>query len=493
MLAGIRHPSIVELLAAFRHGLTYNFIFPLADMDLEALLHQEQRPLAFENDRAFYQAISGLANALENIHNFEYKNQDIVMSQIGFHHDLKPENILVRGRNFQITDFGLSRFSDKKSPMRFKWMGGAETYGPPEIDPEFRRNEDIDSCAVDLWSFGCVIVEIVAFVLEGRYSLANFRKDRLTWHGRSRDDCFHRGKTLKPEVIAAFERYGKLSAPGSAAVQSLDLARRLLDLEPSRRRAIKLTAEASEIALNFQLCGFAERSNDGTNIFNVPLHEAAATGASDGVKALIENGVSITIRDKFRRTALHWAAICGRTTILEQLYEAANATHRKDLNEEVDCQGRTALALASQFANPATVTTIMEEASVQGNLGRIVTRCDAFGMSPLHLASEVGIGDIAKLLLHAAGDKKQRIEYKLLKDDKGMTALHYAARNPEHDLVLHLLYDGEDANAGSNAAVRLTSNCDDEGLAPLAHAEKYGCWGVASLLAEVAGASQTST
>ena len=215
MLLSLRHHSIVQLLAAFTHGSTYNFVFPLADMDLAALLHREQRPSAFENDKAFFQAIAGVASALENIHNFEYKEQGMAMSQVGFHHDLKPENILVKGRNFLITDFGLSRFSDKESPRKFKWLGDAETYGPPEIDPEFRdrESENIDSCAVDLWSFGCIMIEVVAFILEGPRSLDEFREKRLTWHGRSKDDCFHRGKTLKPEVIAAMARYRELPPP----------------------------------------------------------------------------------------------------------------------------------------------------------------------------------------------------------------------------------------------------------------------------------------
>ena len=462
-------------------------------MDLETLLRQGQRPKAFENDRAFYQAMSGIASALEHIHDFEHGEQGMKMSQVGFHHDLKPENILVKNRNFLITDFGLSRFSDKKSPMKFKWEGGAETYGPPEIDPEFRKSENIDSCAVDLWSFGCIMTEVVAFILEGSRSLDEFRKNRLTWNGRSRDDCFHRGKALKPQVITALERYRDISAPCGAAVQSLNLARRLLDAEPSKRREIKLGAEAAQITWNPQLCGFSERWNHGSNAVDIQLHKAAATGATEEVKVLIENGVSLTMRDEHSRTALHWAAACNQSTVLDQLYEAAHMNHGGRLNEEADSQGRTALGLAAEFANSVAVETILKEAYRQGNSRQLVSTCDAFGMSPLHLASEVGNSEIAKILLNAVGDEKERREYKLLKDSQGMTALHYAARNPECDLVLLLLFDGkEEMNAGSHA-VRMANDCDDEGLTPLAHAEERGCSFVTALLAKVTGASQRLT
>ena len=493
MLLGLRHHSIVHLLAAFTHGSTYNFIFPLADMDLAALLQQEQRPKAFKNDRTFYRAVSGIASALEHIHDFEYRAQGMSMSQVGFHHDLKPENILVKNRSFLITDFGLSRFSDKESPIKFKWQGGAETYGPPEIDPEFRKSEKIDSCAVDLWSFGCIMVEIVAFILEGSHSLAEFRSNRLTWNGRSRDDCFHRGKALKPQVIAALERYRELSAPLGAAMQSLDLACRLLDPEPSKRREVKLAAETAQITRNPQLCGFSERWIHGSNAVDLRLLKAAATGATDEIQVLIENGVSISTRDEQSRTALHWAAVCNQSPVLDQLYKAALMNHGGRLNEEVDSQGRTALSLATEFANSAAVETILREAYKQDKSRQIVRQCDVFGMSPLHLAAEAGNCEIAKLLLTAVGDEKEVYEYKLLKDNRGMTALHYAARNPECDLVMLLLSDRkEETNAGSHA-VRMANDCDDEGLTPLAHAEEKGCTLVGAVLAEVTGASQRLT
>ena len=95
----------------------------------------------------------------------------------------------------------------------------------------------------------------------------------------------------------------------------------------------------------------------------MPLLKAAATGASDQVKILIEKGVSITARDEQSRLALHWAALCNQSIVLEQLYAATAIHHRERLNEEVDNQSRTALSLAAQFANSVAVETIMKQVS----------------------------------------------------------------------------------------------------------------------------------
>ncbi|KAL8897411.1 MAG: hypothetical protein Q9207_007229 [Kuettlingeria erythrocarpa] len=296
------------------------------------------------------------------------------MSAIGFHHDLKPENILVRGRNFLITDFGLSRFSDKKSPAKFRWAGGAETYGPPEIDPELRdrESENIDSCAVDLWSFGCIMTEVVAFILEGPRGLDEFRRSRLTWHGRSMDDCFHGGKALKPEVIAVIGRDQKIRALGPVVVQSLDLVLRLLEPQPSRRRDIELAVEAARIASSWRL--YSEFWDNWSGVPVPPLHEAAATGNVDTVRTLIQEGVSISVKDVRSRTALHWAALRNQVAVLSQLHELTDVNDWKSLNTKSDIQGQTALGLAAQHANDVTVETIMKMISSKEDLKRLATQ-----------------------------------------------------------------------------------------------------------------------
>ncbi|KAG8529916.1 uncharacterized protein KY384_005397 [Bacidia gigantensis] len=491
MLLKLRHSSIVQLLAAFSHGSTYNYIFPLADMDLESFLHRSPRHPEFTDDRSIFRAMAGVASALENIHDFVYREQDLHVSKIGFHHDLKPENILVRGRGFLITDFGLSRFCDKDALEKVGWVGGNETYAPPEVDPEFRDcgGGDVDSCAVDLWAFGCILIEVVVFMLGGPIGLDQFRDCRLTWYCRSRDDCFHRGKALKPEVVTVIERYRQMSSLGGSAAQSLDLACRLLNFEPSKRRDIQLAVETARIASNAQYCRASELLGKRNRNLDMRLHKAAAAGDVDEVSRLIQGGVSVMAKDENWRTALHWAALCNQGASLRQLYESTNAEDRERLNKERDSQGRTVLSLATQYANVVTVRTILEEASGQENLGDLVSQCDVFGMSPLHLACQARDYEIVRDLLEGIPDGKERFDNKMLKDDRGMTALHYAAQNPERETVLLLLADGgEVLNVQNGMAIRMVNDCNDDGLTPLMLAEENGCTYVASLLHDIAGA-----
>ena len=483
MVRRLRHRSIVHLLAAFIHGSTYNFIFPLADMDLETFLHLESRHPAFDSNTSIYLAMAGIASALTSIHDYEFKDQDMAMSYVGFHHDLKPENILVKGNNFLITDFGLARFSDKRSPARSRWQGGTETYGPPEIDPEFRNKGDVDSCAVDLWSFGCIMIEVVAFILEGPNGLENFRLKKGTWRGRLPDDCFHRGKRLKKGVNDKIDEFREHHTRNIAAMHNLDLALLLLDPEPSERRHVDLVTEVTRNASASMFCTILERTDRARDL---PLHLAAGAGNIGKIQELIRGGIDTFASDQNSRTALHWAALCNQGGVLKHMLEYTDIHKRHDLIAERDDQDRTALSVAAQHADYAAVKNITDAMTSRENLTRLVTQCDAFGMSPLHLACEAGNCETAKLLLNTIDSEQERLKLKMMKDFNGMTALHYAAQKPELETIELLLYEGKRmVRVQTKEIITMANNSDDEGLTPLSHAEKSGCTHVAALLAEV--------
>lgn len=483
MLGRLRHRSIVHLLAAFTHRSTCNFIFPLADLDLEAFLHLEPRYPPFASDRTIYQAMAGIASALENVHDFEFKDQGMTMSQIGFHHDLKPENILVKGDNFLITDFGLSRFSDKQSSQEFRWRGGAETYGPPEIDPEFRKRQDIDSRAVDLWSFGCLMIEVVAFMLDSPSGLDRFRRKRTTWDRRSTDDCFHRGDRLKEEVTSSIDEYRENHTGKVPAMHYLDIAIRLLDPEPSKRRQVDLTTEVTRSASDSMFCSLLKSTDSALDL---RLHSAAGSGNLGEIEALIRGGVDVFASDKKLRTALHWAAMCNQGVVLKHLFEYMDSNKRHDLNAKRESQGRTALSLAAQYADCAAIKSITDATTSRESLTRLITQCDVFGMSPLHLACEAGNYETARLLLNAIDNQQERFKSKMMKDKNGMTALHYAAQKPEIETIELLLYDEKKrASVQTRNLIKMVNDCDDDAMNPLMLAEKSGCTHVAALLAEV--------
>ena len=83
------------------------------------------------------------------------------------HRDLKPQNILIKktggGPVAKITDFGISKMMDvENNTSRSALLGSIEYMAPEQFNPEkFGINGRISS-NLDLWSFGCLVYELVA-------------------------------------------------------------------------------------------------------------------------------------------------------------------------------------------------------------------------------------------------------------------------------------------------------------------------------------------
>jgi serine/threonine protein kinase len=200
-----KHPHLVRLLATYRLQGKYHLMFPYARANLRQhwyliSLPYWNRPTAIW----FLCQINGLVSALNAIHNFntgkrpESQNVQtaatratgyqalqikVQKEKYGRHGDLKPENILWfsqrdsadPGGILQIADFGLGRFHGMESRSRQDpaMINGSPTYTPPEI---FLRQ--LVSRAYDIWSFGCIFLEFITWLLEGSSGLEKFNKMR---------------------------------------------------------------------------------------------------------------------------------------------------------------------------------------------------------------------------------------------------------------------------------------------------------------------------
>ncbi|KAJ4291768.1 hypothetical protein N0V90_009663 [Kalmusia sp. IMI 367209] len=257
-LEKFNHPNIVKLLDAYCIDDNFLLLFPLAQGDLEDFMSKE--PLPSHSSQVIFtwmlQQVQGLTKALEYLHvgNEHYE-------AFGRHGDIKPENILwysdvgtgklTLGR-FVIADLGLSQFHRRtpgSSTHPASCLCDAVTpnrnladrrYAAPEIEVPSR----IDS-AYDMWSLGCVLFEMVVWLVEGAESRVLFlERLRSDVPGRPASYWYLESTaprtckfTLKPEVSARLKQLHERTKELTSlhALLSHLMYGGLLDPDPSHR------------------------------------------------------------------------------------------------------------------------------------------------------------------------------------------------------------------------------------------------------------------
>ena len=242
LLRSLKHPNIIELLASFsfpqlfKGELRYehNFLFPLAESTLSSILDNQETDalsLYFETDQNLYEQLFGLSSAIESIHN--YFSDEFNLTLIGCHHDLNHRNILVSKNKLLLADFGLSRLRPENSRSLFKGMGD---YMAPECEPiqNGMFSTGIVGRASDIWSFGCVLSEVVTYKLFNGQGVKDFRAARKNqvlpyWINRR----FHAGGHEHPAVSHQLQVLeDRLDSRQKDLPQ---LIREMLQMDPSKR------------------------------------------------------------------------------------------------------------------------------------------------------------------------------------------------------------------------------------------------------------------
>lgn len=255
LVGALQHPHIVEYLGSYTCKAQTNLLFPCVPMDLKAFL--EKRPFS-EADTIFENAY-GLSDALRKIHTFYFKDENVEISRIGYHHDLRPDNILVRGTTFLIADFGLSELKPDDRTSKTRLKGGSDNYLGPESFDEVDLCNGTVGRALDIWAFGCILLELAVFI-QGE-SVEEFRKARkaIIKFGNLgiTDYAFHlkdgRKCGLRPAVeekLRALEQdSGDMQGPKFAT-----LIRRMLDPNANTRAKIEdITRELGLLAIDSKL------------------------------------------------------------------------------------------------------------------------------------------------------------------------------------------------------------------------------------------------
>lgn len=209
---------LVKIIAAYKHKGLYNFVFPCAKTNLEVYLRNSHSGPSQDPklilEHSIWRQFLGVARGLHKVLDCEEPNVGHARSRFGYHLDLKPANILVEADGkLVITDFGQATFKNLAGATSSKvvGMGGTIAYAPPEID---RRGEIKQNRRYDIWSLGCILVEICSFVVKGSHAVLELDSTRLNKSPGTNftDDSFFRRNPrtntyyLKPEIISWVQR-----------------------------------------------------------------------------------------------------------------------------------------------------------------------------------------------------------------------------------------------------------------------------------------------
>ncbi|KAJ4117540.1 hypothetical protein NW768_010903 [Fusarium equiseti] len=182
--SGLNHPHLVTALGAFRQDDELSFIFPYAPFNFGYYIESSGPPQGWRGAIWASEQLAGLIGAIDTMHNPKHLIQD---SQRIYarHGDIKCDNILCFPRsgtadevNLVITDFGLSAFNSDKSRSNIpnRDVPPVPGYRPPECDVE----GGTISRAFDIWTVGCLFLELATWFLGGPRYVEEFRHRRTT-------------------------------------------------------------------------------------------------------------------------------------------------------------------------------------------------------------------------------------------------------------------------------------------------------------------------
>ncbi|KAK7735810.1 hypothetical protein SLS63_003770 [Diaporthe eres] len=184
--SGKVHPHLITLLATFTQEGYYYLIFPWAECDLDR--YWEDNPKPDPGDVGLVQWLSKqclkIMEAVDVIHNPSHLTSE---KRYGRHGDIKAENILwYKSRPddpddrgiLVISDLGLTAINSDKSRSMQPNTGLKMTpsYRPPECD----MKDGKISRSFDIWTLGCLYLELVCWLLRGNEGKVNFDQARTT-------------------------------------------------------------------------------------------------------------------------------------------------------------------------------------------------------------------------------------------------------------------------------------------------------------------------
>ena len=225
-ISGLNHTNIIQRIAAITRGNKRYFMFQWADGgSLGDFWKGLPRPtLDPQFIKQIMQQLRGLADALNELHNYEGSYR---------HGDLKPENILrfrdsTRVGILKIADMGLAKHHAVATYLRpaTSTRYGTVRYEPPEVVTH-KLSEEGRSRLYDIWSMGCITLELIMWLLYGYDELMKFNdsikgslEESSPYFIVDKDDS--KVARVHPSVRACMEHISKdPECTGSTAISDL--------------------------------------------------------------------------------------------------------------------------------------------------------------------------------------------------------------------------------------------------------------------------------
>jgi serine/threonine protein kinase len=175
-------------------------IYEKADRNLEEFMarHRNASDLQSLGPQDLAQQLAGIVGAVLVIHTQTSPNDNSNLlpgsqhgiQKSGYLHDIKPDNLLIfryhkqdkESYTFRLSDFSCARvvaFIESVSGQhRRSWQStgksGTPIYRAPELTTEGKTSRPYD-----IWSLGCVLLEVLVWFTEGYRALEAFRESRF--------------------------------------------------------------------------------------------------------------------------------------------------------------------------------------------------------------------------------------------------------------------------------------------------------------------------
>ncbi|KAK3502514.1 kinase-like domain-containing protein [Neurospora crassa] len=193
-----KNKHLISLLATYEHSGNYYLIFPLAKANLRTYWQEIHPNPRMNRSTVLWVAkqCQGIAYGVSAIHQYRSGNwsnleaRDYKNAQFGHHGDIKPENILwfqdghgsspdpsgFQAGTFTLTDFGLAAINtDRTISRNLVEFPCSRDYSAPEAD---LMNCGPPGRQYDMWTLGCVYLEIVTWMIGGWSLLEEFTRSR---------------------------------------------------------------------------------------------------------------------------------------------------------------------------------------------------------------------------------------------------------------------------------------------------------------------------